>query len=67
MFICGDIQSSDFEAYLQVDDTLNFMMECDCEKMSLQDIDAKLTSMEKVLNDISLQLLIQRDLKNSCL
>lgn len=67
LFISGDIQDSQFEEYLNYEDTLNFMVDFDFAKQSAEVIGNRLNSMERELNTINLKLRIQRDLKNSCL
>lgn len=67
IFIAGGVSSQDFEKYLAVDDSLNFIVNLDFSKMTASQMEPKLTAMESSLKEISLRLRIERDLKNSCL
>ncbi len=67
VYISNICDTKEFESYLNQDDSLNFMVNCDFNKESSKDVRDKLATMQKALDDIRLKLRIARDLKNSCL
>ncbi len=67
IFIAGGVTAADFEPYLSVDDTVNFIVGFDFAKMTAEDIYSQLSEMEKTLSEINLRFRIKCDLKNSCL